>query len=180
MAMALREKMEHRFPRSLCPEEVERTPEKHLPPPGKSFLKKEIPNHIMRIFRLIQSVLLIEILCLCLWHSFLAWPQSIRFVEIFPWTFRKKGEEVFERIWGKRLPRNVRRMNGHETKHGIRRIIPCPCMKLLVALHIHPRKILLLMRSPSRTGDIMMPILFGNRTHKDKNTVHMIGFAITC
>src|SRR3989344_3343884 len=54
-------------------------------------------------------------------------------------------------------------MDGHETKNGIRRIVPRPRMKLLMPTRMDGRDITLLAGSSSGTRNIVMPTRLGHR-----------------
>lgn len=119
----------------------------------------------MRVVLLVEDVLFAKIgshLPMFLRHPTI---HGIRLIEFFPWHTRESGEAILQSIRRKRLTGDANGMDGHETEHSVRRIIPRPRMKLVMPPGVDDGNIAFRGRPPPGTRHVVMPVRFGHPAH---------------
>lgn len=162
----LREEPFDRLPGRCRAKEQDRPLEKSMPIEGELFPQSKLSDDAMRVVLLIENMLLAKVgsshLPMLLRHPTV---HGIRLVELLPGNISQRGEVILQGVRGKRLAVDANSMDGHETEHGVRRIIPRPRMELVMPPGMDDRNIALCGRSPPGTRHVVMPVRFGHPAH---------------
>lgn len=160
-----REEPFNRLPRRCRAKEQSGPPKKSMSIGWESFLQSKLSDDAMCIILLVENMLLAKIgshLPVFLRHPAV---HSVRIVKFFPRRIRQDGEIILQSMRRKRLAGDANGMDGHEAEHGIRRIIPRPCMELVMPPGMDDGNVALRGRSTPGTRNVVVPVRFWHPAH---------------